>query len=253
MKIWMSPQTEKHNPSLWRLGAQVIAIVVLAFFLIIAGMKLVYRWNLPQPTSLLVLCLFITALVIFLAYRLGRHNARNLAAFFLDEENRLFAMDFRWVLSCNHRITYHDWKRLQQWTERIRIQKIVPDGAAEILRVENIRENPSDYAVVCQVRRYGRIGRLTLMLMKGYEDEDWLLRELERRRNWDSRLAEDDDRRPLGLAVGALVLGIGALGALFSHPALGYLPQIIYFPALAVVLVGIVMLVSFIVKRHRGE
>ncbi len=252
MKIWMSPQTEKRNPSWVRFAAAVAGLVLLALLLVMGGLELVRRLHLPLQTSLLALCLLITVLLVFLAYRLGRRNARNLTAFFLDEQDRLFAVDLRWLLP-RGRGTYHDWKQLQQWADRIRAGQVLPAEAVEILRVESLRENPGDYALVCQVRRHGRIGKRTLMLMKGYEDEDWLVRELERRRSWDSNLAEDSDRRPVLPAAGALVLGTGVLGAVFSHPALGRFPQNIYFPCLAVALAGIVMLAYWIVKQHRGE
>lgn len=252
MKIWMSPQTEKHNPSYLHLAAAVAGLVLLALLLVMGGLELVRRLHLPLQTSLLALCLLITALLTFLAYRLGRRNARNVTVFFLDEQNRLFVADLRWLLP-RGRATYHDWKQIQQWMDRIRAGQVLPAEAAEILRVESLRENPGDYALVCQVRRHGRTGKWTLMLMKGYEDEDWLVRELERRRSWDSHLAEDNDRRPVLPAAGALWLGAGVLGAVFSHPALGRLPQNIYFPCLAVALAGAVMLAYWIVKRHRGE
>ena len=60
----------------------------------------------------------------------------------------------------------------------------VPNGADEILKVWNIKENRSHYAIRCQSGHPDRpVMWRTYFLVKGIPDEEMLLQELERREN----------------------------------------------------------------------
>ena len=85
------------------------------------------------------------------------------------------------------------------------------------------------------------------------QDEDWLIRELERRRGWENQLEQREDPSAAGMAVSGLLLLCSVAVCFFSHPAQARLPQNFYFPALALAGVGAAALLYWSVRRHRNE
>ncbi len=86
-------------------------------------------------------------------------------------------------------------------------QPFIPNRADEILKVLNIKENRSHYAVRCQVRHPDtHVTRFTYLLIKGNPDEDMLLRELERRKTWENALEPDGNWNLLYILLGGLAL-----------------------------------------------
>ena len=123
-----------------------------------------------------------------------------------------------------------------------------------ILRVEGIKENRSHYALACQVRRPNqRVIRRTYFLIKGMEDQEFLLRQLERREKWAGGPEVQENRKPVYILLGVLVCcGFGALCVL-SHPAVARLPQSIYFPCLGAAFAALCCVVWLAIRQHRGE
>ena len=254
MKVWLPSQSHGRRTFSLRLAGGVLGIAVLGSLLAVGGSVWVVRQEQPKEVSLLVLCLVVSALLVWLAVRLGRGFAREVTVFFLDDQNRLFWADVRRSIPFRHLFRIRAQVSLQRQLEQIRDSRQVPPGALEILKVESMRENRNDYAVRCQVRRGGRVGRATCILMKGYEDEDWLVRELERRKIGENRWelpGEERSRFAIGLALLALL--VGACLCVFSHSAVGILPFSVYFPALGLAAMGLVALVYFGVRHRRGE
>lgn len=95
----------------------------------------------------------------------------------------------------------------------------IPAGADEILRVEQMKENPSHYALVCRVRHPNRrVIRRTYFLVKGMEDQELLLRQLERREQ-GAGVEGTENRKPFYILLSGLICcGFGVLCVL-SHPA----------------------------------
>ena len=89
--------------------------------------------------------------------------------------------------------------------------------------------------------------------MKGYEDEEQLIRELERRKNWRSSLEASDSRYPLCILLSAAAFVLLTVLCLLSHPAFGILPQKLYFPCLWADFVAVVCMVCFLIAFCRGE
>lgn len=73
-------------------------------------------------------------------------------------------------------------RNVQRHLRKLACLSEVPAQAEEILNVERIREHGSHYALHCRVRRLDcRVIRRTYVLAKSMEDQERLLRQLERR------------------------------------------------------------------------
>ncbi len=256
-KIWLSAGSGPKNRYALRLLGSVAGIAVLAVVLVGGGTVLCYRLGWPREVFLLALCLGVTALAVGLALAAGRRAARDATVFFLTGDDRLYAVDAR-------RLSYHGdgdpvrfargTLQTQAFLRRLAAQPGIPQGADEILRVENLKQNAASCAVVCEARHpNGRTVRRTYFLYKGLPDGDLLLRELERRQTWQSDLEPAADHGALYILLSAVALA--ALGAVcvLSHPAVARLPQALYFPCLGAAFAALWALVYFVVRRRRGE
>ena len=85
------------------------------------------------------------------------------------------------------------------------------------------------------------------------EDEELLLRQLERRKSWAGALEAAENRNPFRILASALALLLFAALCVLSHPALGLLPQAIYFPCLGAAFLSLYALVWFILRQRLGE
>ena len=162
----------------------------------------------------LALCLGISALTVFLALRLGRRSVQDATVFFWMEGDRLFAVDARSLVYHGRDILSHAaaMMEVQQFLQKLAENPYLPAGADEIRRVERIRENRSHYALVCQVRHPGqRTVRRTYFLVKGLEDQELLLRQLERRKSWENDLDAAENRNPFFILLSALACGGNSL------------------------------------------
>ena len=110
----------------------------------------------------------------------------------------------------------------------------------QILRVENLRERPEEYALVCRVRYpHGGEGKASYRLIRGLEDEAGLLRALESLREAEHLVEPRKNPQPARiLASGVFLAALVALCAL-SHPAVGQLPDPLYFPCLGLSIVAL--------------
>lgn len=255
-KIWISPDTGKKSRYHLRIWGGILGIVALMLLLIWGGMWLAMSLGWPREIFSLVLCLGVTALAVYLALRVGWRSVRDAVAFFLTEDGRLYTLDARGLSGHAHgivsyaRVTAETQKFLRKLAER----PFLPAAAVEILKVERIRENGTYYAVRCQIRRPNRRAvRHTCFLVKGYGEEDLLLRELERRESWENAPEIAFSRNPYYILVSALVLAVFAVLCVLSHPAVGKLPEKIYFPCLGAAFVAVFCVVIFVVRHRRGE
>ena len=255
-KIWMSPDTAGKSRYALRTLGGIAGIAVLSLLLVWGGTVLIFTLELPRLGSFLVLCLGVTAVAVGLAAAAGRRATGDATVFFLTEEDRLFAMDAR-------RLVYHgrnvlDYGKaageVQAFLRHLARRPGVPAGADEVKKVERIKENVRDYALVCQVRHpSGRTVRRTYVLVKGREGEELLLRHLERRESWENALEPGENRGPFRILVSALACaGFAALCAL-SHPAVALLPGLWYYPCLAAGFAALCGLVWFALRQRRGE
>ena len=216
LKIWLSPDTAKKSRYGWRTLGGVLGIAALAMLLTCGGAVWLISSGAPGALLSLALCLGVSALTVSLAMGLGRRSVRDATVFFWMEGDRLFAMDARRLVCHGRDILSHSAAAMevQRFLQKLAENPYLPAGADEIRKVERIRENRSHYALVCQVRHPNRrMVRRTYFLVKGLEDQELLLHQLERRKSWEN----------------------------------------IYFPCLGLAFSALCVLVYFAVRQRRGE
>ena len=254
--VWMSPDTARGSRfGLHTLGG-ILGIAALALVLTAGGIWLSFHWALPRKTVSLLLVCAVTALGVALALRLGRRTAGDAAVFLLTEDDRLFWADARALFgpSGNGLDYAADAMRTQAFLRRLAARPFVPAAAEEILQVERLRENSGYYALRCRVRRSGGAPAIsTRLLVKGMENEEQLLRQLERRQRLNGGPELAEDRSLLGILVSALALAACAALCVLSHPAVGRLPQAAYFPCLGAAFLAVFPLAYCLLRRRRGE
>lgn len=254
--IWMSSDTRRNSRYAVHTLGGILGITLLVLLLICGGTALMFFCGWPSQTFSLLLCLGATALAVTLALGVGRRAARDATIFFLLEGDRLFAMDARRLIP--HGRTILDAAaaaaETQQFLRRIAERPCLPAGADEIRRVEQIRENRSHYALVCQVRHSnGRTARRTYFLFQGLPEQESLLHQLERRKSWESSLEKPDSQTILWFLLSALACGGSAVLCVLSHPGLALLPRELYFPCLGFSFLSLFFLIYGIIRHRRGE
>jgi hypothetical protein len=255
-KVWMSPDTGKKSRYAWRTLGGIIGIALMMLLLIAGGVWLLFLFGWPREIFSLLLCFATTALAVWLALRVGWRSVRDATIFFLTVDDQLYAMDTRFLSHRGRGILSYaaDSMETQKFLRQQAQKPFVPAGASKILKVDNIKENRTYYAIRCQVRHPNRqIVVHTYFLVKGYEDEDLLLRELERREGWENALEPAENRKPFYILLSALVFAGLTTVCVLSHPALARLPQDIYFPCLAAAFAAFFVLVYLIILQRRGE
>ena len=253
MKVWISPQKGNHYG--FAMIGGVLSIVFLALLLTGIGILAIFAFQLPKEISSLLLCLGITGMLVALALKLGQKSLGDTQVFVLDDQDRLYLADLSLIpRGRNWYNFFSSAMEVERMRQRLAKQNFLPPDAARIVQVERIKENDHDYAVGCWVRYpSGGMGRRTIVLVKGYPDEDLLLLELERRQGGENRWEQPADRSLAGMLLSLLALVIFIVVCVLSHPAIGKLPQAIYFPCLGTSLIPFVSMVYWIIRRHRGE
>ena len=252
--IWLSPDSAgKSRFALGGIGG-VLGISALALLLAGGGTVLMLRRGLSVQAMGLGLCVLVTALVLFLAFRLGR-RVQDATVFFLTEEDRLFILDARELVDYGRNTVDNVLGafKTQQLLRELAQRRELPGRAREIVKVEKLKDRGSSLSAVCLVRDInGRPFRLSCFLVRGMENEEELIRQLERRRNWRA-LEERDSRRPLYILLSAACLAAFTALCVLSHPAVSRLPQEIYFPCLLGAFIAVCFLAWFAVRQRRGE
>ena len=255
-QIWMSRDTGRKSRYGLRTLGGVTGIAVLAAALAGGGAVLGVSMGWPAKPAALILCLVVTALTAGLAVGLGRRSVGDRTVFFLTEEDRLFVADAGSLTDHGGDLISHvqGVLKTQQFLRRLARSPGLPAGADEIVRVEGIRENRTHYALACQVRRPNRsVVRRTCFLVKGMEDQEQLLRQLERRERRAGAPEGRENRKPFYILLSILVCcGFSGLCVL-SHPAVALLPRSVYFPCLGAAFAALCCAAWFGLRQHRGE
>lgn len=254
-KLWMAGTDVRKNLYAWRTMGRVVGIVVLMTALIAAGILLGSLWNWPMQWVSVILWAGVTALGVWLSLRTGQRCLRDATVFLLTENDRLFVLNAADLNQGRNVLGYAaGTMKTQAFLNRLATDPYVPAGAKEILQVERIRERKDSYVLHCRMRTKGSpVFRWTCLLVKGLAEEDQLLFQLERRRDWQADLEPRVCRTPLYLAVSMVVLGLLVALCIMSHPAVGILAQAIYFPCLGGCFAVLFVFVYFLVRLQRGE
>lgn len=255
-KVWMSKEAGKKSRYGYQTVGGILGIVLLMTALLFIGTFFSLSLGLPQQSSSMILVLLATALGGVLAVRLGRRGIQDAMIFFLTENGRLWIMDSRGLSNHGHGF----WgfalgtMETQAFLRMQGKQPFLPKGADEILKVLNIKENSSHYAIRCQSRYPNkRVARHTYFLIKGIPDEEMLLQELERRKTWESTLEPVENRNPRYILMSGLAFAACVTLCVLSHPAVARIPGEIYFPCMGASLIALWFLIYFIIRQHRGE
>lgn len=255
-QVWMSADTARKSRFGLRTLGGIAAIAALMLLLIGGGLTLSFALDLPREVVSLLLVCAVTALAVTLAVRLGWRSVQDATVFFLTEDDRLFVLDARMLSRLGRGVLGYAAGAMetQELLRELARRPRLPAEADEIRKVAGIRENGAYHAVRCQVRRPGcRTVPRTYFLVKGIPDEEALLRQLERRQSWETALEPADSKSLLRILVSTLVLAVFTALCVLSHPAVGKLPQSIYFPCLGAAFLTVCFLVTFIVLHRRGQ
>ena len=142
-------------------------------------------------------------------------------------------------------------KRVKKELER---DKQLPAEAAEIIQVDNLREHPNYYSLVCKIKnKEDQIYRWTYLMMKGYENEEELRMILERKRFAARSVEIKEERKPLYIFIAALLLIIFVLLCVVSHPSIHLLSDNLYFPFLGLSFLIFCITLYLFIKWRRGE
>lgn len=255
-RVWMSRDAARKSHFALHAVGGVVGIVALVMALTVGGVFLAARMGLPQQLSLLALGAAVTVLGVALGLGLGRRTAGEATVFFLTTDDRLFVLDVRTIARFGQgEVGYltgagNTQKLLRALAEHPRL----PGLADEVYRVTAMQEYPADWSVQFLARRPGRapVPR-TCLVEKACPDGDLLLRELERRLTVDNPL----EPAPLSCPRSVLFSGAALAGAValcvLSHPAVGRLPQVAYFPCLGAALLAAWLFGYFWLRHRRGE
>ncbi len=260
MKVWMSPQTTEKNHYVLHAVGRIIIIVGLALVLT-AGIAIltIHTKEHQVPVSLITL-LAVVGIIVWLAIRTGQQSLQDALLFCLDENYRLYVIDVRQTVRYQRglfgytNMALRIQRNLEAYKQQMEQLNTPPPNAVEILHVNSIRENGTYYGVSCWVQ-YGnkRKGKHTYLLVKGYENEDELLRILEQKQSWENSVEIKENKGPFFIFLSAVAFVVCAVICALSHPGIGKLPEVLYFPLLGFSTVPFVCMVYFIVKYHRGE
>lgn len=263
MKIWVSPDKEKNR---YRGGAALkaagIAVVMMALTVITVALSffLPASFGISREQILMTGCILTVLLGVWLSVRLGNRVLRDAQIFFTDDDGRLYVLDARLFIQYRRgfpgfaRMDRDMRKEKEAVLQQMRKEHLMPAGAAEIVKVDSMRERSRNYSLVCRVKYgHGGTGRRTYLLAKGYEDERGLLWELERRKSWQPALEMRKDHTSAYILISVLLFAVCTGLCILSHPSVAYLPQTIYFPCLGLDFVFIWILVYLVIKRRRGE
>ena len=260
MRIWLLNGRPSRLPAAaWALLLTLSGVGITAALSVAA---LVLELSVLLVSLLLVLA--VTAVLIAGALTLGRKYSTSTALLARDTGGHLYYIDaadrlpYRRGLAGLWRTEQEARHRLAALWERELPDALQEDGALtgrypEVVSLLSLREVRHGTYAVCMLCLSDRQYRRTLFLPREMPYRADLLHALEAR--WD-RAAQSPElpaQNPLPLLLsGAAVLLLVALTVL-SHPAVGRLPDTLYFPLLAVTSLAVILLLCLLLRRHRGE
>jgi len=265
MKVWMSQNTKNNNNYTARLILPLIALVVLLPVVTFGMMIIIKESGLSMEIASTATLIVLTIVIICISLNMGKMANRDALIFCQDDEHNLFAVNARNFVNM-HRGIYGYAKmasdvqkalknlKENQILERQMMQENSLTGLApHIISVENFKPNNKGYSAMCKVRYpNGNIRKATYLIEDGYENQNELIAAFERKKSAYSPEVKVN-YNPLKILISLLAFGACVAICVMSHPAVGTLPEKIYFPFLGVAFVMLFPVTYFIIKQKRGE
>lgn len=255
MMIWCAAKEEKRRYRPFWMLAGGFGLFLLCM-LLAAGSAVLALYAPYGEWISLGGCILAAAVGVMLGCRLGNWSAEGNTLFWLDDEDRLFALDTRggvrgrglYALLEREKAAA---KRMQKARQQLEAGQ--DPGGIELLEVLRVTLRRRGRTVRARVRYPGGgAGERSFFLPDGLAGEEALLNLLDRKARGAG--PEITASRWPGIAAGsALALALFVLLCVFSHPAVGRLPEAIYFPSLAAAFAALFLLCYAAVKHRRGE
>ena len=256
MKIWCAAEEGKRRyRPVWMLAGGFG--LLLLCILIAAGSAILSLYSRYGAWVSLGGCAAAVAVGITLSARLGSWSAEGNTLFWLDGQDRLFALDTRdsapsgrgfYALLAQEKAAAGRMQKARQQLEAGQ-----DPGGTELVEVLRVTLRRRGRTVRCIVRYLnGGTGEQSFFLPERMDGAEELLNILDRKRRGEGPEVRTD-RWPAVAAVSGLVLAGFTLLCIFSHPAVGRLPEGIYFPSLGGGFIAFCVLVYALTKHYRGE
>ena len=256
MKIWCAAEEEKRRYRPFWMLAGGFGLLLLCM-LIAAGSAILALYSPYGAWVSLGGCVLAVAVGVALASRLGSWSAEGNTLFWLDDEDRLFALDTRdgapdgrgfYALLAQEKAAARRMRKARQQLEAGQ-----DPGGVELLAVLRVTLRRRGRTVRCSVRySNGGTGEQSFFLPDRMDGAEELLNILDRKRRGEGPEVRTS-RWPAVTAVSGFALAVFILLCVFSHPAVGRLPDGIYFPSLGGGFIAFCVLVYALLKHRRGE
>lgn len=265
MKVWMSENTKQNNYYAIRLLGAIVGCVILGLALTFGSIwfTLYMGWSI-QIVGLGV-CYAVPALIVLLIMRISKALHRDTLIFCQDDNDSLFVINAEMYARGGRGLAGITRKAVetQQVLEKFKQNRILEKHMSQekslhgleiqIVSVEKLKATWDGHVAACNVRYpNGNCGKQTYIINKGYEREDELLSVFERKRYNGGSPEVKENKNPVGIMISLLALLACVVLCALSHPAVGRLPQVIYFPCLGLAHVPLCLLVHFIIKQNRS-
>ena len=188
MKIWMSSSTSRDNRYSLHIIGGIFGIVLVMMVLVVAGTLLIPWLGLPREISSLILCLAVTGLITWLAFRLGKKSVQDTLVFLLTDQQDLFVLDSRQLTPYHRNFIgfIQDTMKTQKLLDQINqygLKEFLPSSAELIGEVLQIQEKQHNYQIICRVAKSNlREYTKKIRIAGEWDDLPALLSELEKRK-----------------------------------------------------------------------
>ena len=265
MKVWMSNSTrnkKRHIKSkTWLIFGSIFLAVIIIFLCVALADRL--GWSMEDVSGLLVLG--ISAVLIFMAVRIGMAAGRDVMIFCQDDNYDMFVVNALTYIDIKRGVTGYvsmanqtqniltqikNDRLLEHWMAK---EDSLSPVAAKILWVEKIRKNRKSHTVICQVQEpNGITRRCNYIIQDGYERQDELIMALETKVKAQYQEIKPN-YNPLGIFLSAVVLVGSIVICVLSYDGNQILPSVFYYPSMLFSLVPLYSLLYFIIRQARGE
>ena len=235
MKTWLILTQPKHYAYALYLGVFALVLLSLALTILLTFL------GIHSPMLILLGCMITVAVTIFLAIQLG---------FLVQEASLLYVIDIRQSSPYFTKKPKHLARDLEQYLAWIDKYALVPDVARQIAYIDDKIERRHRLILSC---RDEKAQPFTLIVGRNYPDLETLLVCLERIPSYRSMVEIPPDHRPMYLGISLCVLLISIGITVLAHPAVGYLPNTLYFPCLGISYILFIIAIYQIVKYRRHE